>query len=79
MSKKQTRRQYSDEHKSEAVRPVRQSGKPLSQIARELGLNDNMLQVVAGRRRCAGSWEIAGRGQDGSGGTGSIAPRAGAG
>lgn len=43
MSEKQTRRQYSDEYKSEAVRLVRESGKPLSQVARELGINDNML------------------------------------
>ena len=43
VSEKQTRRQYSDEYKSEAVRLVRESGKPLSQVARELGLNDNML------------------------------------
>jgi transposase len=43
VSEKQARRQYSDEYKSEAVRLVRESGKPLSQVARELGLNDNML------------------------------------
>ncbi len=43
MSEQKTRRQYSDEYKSEAVRLVRESGKPLSQVARELGLNDNML------------------------------------
>jgi transposase len=43
VSEKQTRKQYSDEYKSEAVRLVRESGKPLSQIARELGINDNML------------------------------------
>jgi transposase len=43
VSEKKTRRQYSDEYKSEAVRLVRESGKPLSQVARELGINDNML------------------------------------
>jgi transposase len=43
VSEKQTRKQYSDEYKSQAVRLVRESGKPLSQIARELGINDNML------------------------------------
>lgn len=43
MSEKQTRKQYSDEYKSEAVRLVRESGKPLAQVARELGINDNML------------------------------------
>jgi transposase len=43
VSEKKTRKQYSDEYKSEAVRLVRESGKPLSQVARELGINDNML------------------------------------
>lgn len=44
MSEDKPRRQYSDEYKSEAVRLVANSGKPLTQVARELGLNANMLQ-----------------------------------
>lgn len=43
MSEKKSRRQYSDEYKSEAVRLVNDSGKPVTQIARELGVNANVL------------------------------------
>lgn len=43
MSEKKSRNQYSDEYKSEAVRLVNDSGKPVSQIARELGVNANVL------------------------------------
>jgi transposase len=37
------RRQYTNEFKSDAVRHVRTSGKPVAQVARDLGINDNML------------------------------------
>jgi transposase len=43
MSEKKSRKQYSDEYKSEAVRLVKESGKPAAQIARELGVNANLL------------------------------------
>lgn len=43
MSEKKSRNQYSDEYKSEAVRLVNDSGKPVTQIARELGVNANVL------------------------------------
>lgn len=43
MSEKKTRRQYSDEYKAEAVRLISNAGKPVSQIARELGVNTNVL------------------------------------
>jgi transposase len=43
MSEKKSRNQYSDEYKSEAVRLVNDSGKPVTQIARELGINANVL------------------------------------
>jgi transposase len=43
MSEKKSRKQYSDEYKSEAVRLVKDSGKPVTQIARELGINANVL------------------------------------
>lgn len=58
MSEKQTRRQYSHEYKSEAVRLVRESGKPLSQVARELGINENMLHRWSREERDA---QAAGR------------------
>lgn len=43
MSEKKSRNQYSDEYKSEAVRLANDSGKPVTQIARELGVNANVL------------------------------------
>jgi transposase len=43
MSEKKSRNQYSDAYKSEAVRLVNDSGKPVTQIARELGVNANVL------------------------------------
>ncbi len=38
-----TRRQFTDALKSEAVRLTRESGRPVAQGARELGISDNML------------------------------------
>ena len=38
------RRRYSPEYKQEAVRLVQQSETPVSEIARNLGINDNMLR-----------------------------------
>ena len=37
------RRQYTEEYKEEAVRLALESGKPKAQVARELGLNENLL------------------------------------
>ena len=37
-----TRRQFSDAFKSEAVRLTRESGRPVAQVARELGISDNV-------------------------------------
>ena len=37
------RRQFSDAFKSEAVRLTRESGRPVAQMARELGISDNVL------------------------------------
>lgn len=37
------RKQYSSEYKQEAVRLVQTSGLPAAQIARDLGINHNML------------------------------------
>ena len=42
MSKKK-RRKHSDEFKREAVRLAKTSGKPLTQIARELDISDSLL------------------------------------
>ena len=38
-----TRRQFTDAFKSEAVRLTRESGRPVAQGARELGISDNGL------------------------------------
>ena len=37
------RRTFTDEQKAEAVRIVRQSGKPVSQVAKEMGLTESAL------------------------------------
>ena len=38
-----TRRQFTDAFKSEAVRLTRESGRPVAQVARELGISGNVL------------------------------------
>ena len=38
------RRQFSQEYKQEAVALVRQSNEPISQVARNLGINDGVLR-----------------------------------
>ena len=38
-----TRRQFTDAFKFEAVRLSRESGRPVAQVARELGISDNVL------------------------------------
>jgi len=38
-----TRRQYTDEFKTEAVRLVRDSARPVAQVARDLGIADHLL------------------------------------
>jgi transposase len=38
-----TRRQFTDAFKSEAVRLTQESGRPVAQVARELGISDNVL------------------------------------
>jgi transposase len=49
------RRRYTDEFKSEAVRLVRDSGRPVAQVARELGISDNVLYRWNGEERQAHS------------------------
>lgn len=38
-----TRRQFTDAFKSEAVRLTREAGQPVAQVARDLGISDNVL------------------------------------
>ncbi|MDY0067531.1 MAG: transposase [Steroidobacteraceae bacterium] len=55
MSERRSRRQYSDEYKSEAVRLANDSGKPITQVARELGVNANVLHRWMREERKAGA------------------------
>jgi len=41
----ETRPRYTDEYKMEAVRLGRESGRPAAQMARELGIAENLLLV----------------------------------
>lgn len=43
MSEAKQRKQYTEEFKAEAVRLVREAGKPITQVARELGISANLL------------------------------------
>lgn len=61
MSERRSRRQYSDEYKSEAVRLANDSGKPVMQVARELGINANVLHRWMREEREAGAaWKTRG-------------------
>ena len=59
----ETRRKFEQDFKEGAVRLVRETGKPIAQVARDLGIHDGTLGnwVNADRHR---------RGEDGSGGLG---------
>ena len=63
-----TRRRYTDEFKVEAVRLTRESGRPVAQVARELGISDTVLYRWMKEQRhveSRGSTRQAGRaGQD---------------
>ena len=50
-----TRRQFTDAFKSEAVRLTRESGRPVAQVARELGIGDSLLYRWRGEQRQAES------------------------
>jgi transposase len=46
-----TRRQFTDAFKAEAVRLTRESGRPVTQVARELGIADTLLYRWRGEQR----------------------------
>jgi transposase len=46
-----TRRQFTDAFKSEAVRLTRESGRPVAQVARELGSGDSLLYRWRGEQQ----------------------------
>jgi transposase len=55
MSETKPRRQYTEEFKTEAVRLVREAGKPIAQLARELGISANLLYRRRGEEHRARS------------------------
>ena len=61
-----TRRRYTEEFKREAVRLVRESARPVAQVARELGISDNVLYRWTAEHRRAeahGTTQAAQRGE----------------
>jgi transposase len=58
----ETRRKFDRDFKEGAVRLVRETGKPIAQVARELGINDGTL----------GNWVNADRERRGSNGSGGL-------
>ncbi len=54
---KQKRRRFTAEYKSEAVKRLAESGKPLQEVAAELGIHANQLRGWRNERLAAGSAE----------------------
>lgn len=58
---KRQRRRFTAEYKSEAVKRLAESGKPLQEIAAELGIHANQLRGWRNERLAAGSAEALAR------------------
>ena len=56
-----TRRRFTSEFKSEAVKLLRENGKPLQQVAAELGVHPNQLRGWRNEHLAAGSAEVLAR------------------
>lgn len=56
------RRVHSKEFKEQAVQLIETSGKPIAQIARDLGINDNMLRRWRDELRKSGERSFPGQG-----------------
>ena len=56
-----TRRKFDEDFKAGAVRIVRETGKPIAQVARELGVNEGTLGnwCARERARCAGNGPLS--------------------
>jgi transposase len=50
-----TRRKFDEDFKAGAVRIVRETGKPIAQVARELGINEGTLGNWCARERAHGA------------------------
>lgn len=58
---KRQRRRFTAEYKSEAVKRLAESGKPLQEVAAELGIHANQLRGWRNERLAAGSAEALAR------------------
>ena len=58
---KQKRRRFTAEYKSEAVKRLAESGKPVQEVAAELGIHANLLRGWRNERLAAGSAEALAR------------------
>jgi transposase len=65
MAMVETRRKFEQDFKEGAVRLVRETGKPIAQVARELGIHDGTLgNWVNAERRRRGEGNNGGLGED---------------
>ena len=58
MAERRTRRQFTPEVKAQAVQRLLESGKPLSEIATELGVSSGQLSQWRNEQLAAGSAEV---------------------
>ncbi|MBV9367174.1 MAG: transposase [Solirubrobacterales bacterium] len=58
MTEKRTRRRFTTEFKAQAVRRVLEGGKPLAEVATELGLSTGQLSTWRAEHLAAGSAEL---------------------
>jgi len=64
MAMAQTRRKFDRDFKERAVRLVRETGKPIAQVARELGIHDGTLGSRVNADRCRSGEGNGGLGED---------------
>jgi transposase-like protein len=68
MAERRTRRRFTAEFKAEAVKRLLEGGKPLSEVATELGLSPGQLGAWRNEQLAAGSAEaLVGPAQGGTG------------